>query len=102
MLCAVTSSARWWATSPLSEVFRPKKEEMPMALGLQVQGPEGDDRRRGRRGRGDLARRAVARVGGGAAAHQAGQVVEEGELLAHERAVDPVLAGDLGEQAAQL
>ncbi len=29
-------------------------------------------------------------------------MVEEGELLAHERAVDAVLAGDLGEQAAEL
>ena len=44
--------------------------------------------------------RAVA--GLGLVADQAGQVREEGELLAHQRAVDAVLAGDLGQQAAQL
>ena len=44
----------------------------------------------------------VAVAGLGLGAELAHQVVEEGELLAHERAVDGVLAGDLGEQAAQL
>ncbi len=52
---------------------------------------------------------AVAAGTGGAAVaglrvlpDEAGQVGEEGELLPHQRAVDAVLAGDLGEQAAQL
>src|SRR3954471_9839443 len=99
MLCAVTSSARWWASRPLSVVLRPKKAEtVDIALGLEVEGPEGDGGRRLRRGL--LGRRAVARVGRGA--HEAREVVEERELLAHEGAVDAVLAGDLAEQAAQL
>ena len=37
----------------------------------------------------------------GLAAELAHEVIEERELLAHERAVDRVLAGDLGQQAAQ-
>ena len=44
--------------------------------------------------------RAVARLG--LLADQAGEVRQERELLAHEGTVDAVLAGDLGEQAAQL
>ena len=42
------------------------------------------------------------RVARSARADEAGQVGEEGELLAHQRAVDAVLAGDLGQQPAQL
>ena len=38
----------------------------------------------------------------GLVADEAHEVGEEGELLAHQRAVDAVLAGDLAEQAAQL
>ena len=62
-------------------------------------------------GRGGAARRPVqrrrSRPAGGSrgcssAPNEADEVVEEGELLAHERAVDDVLALDLGEQAAQL
>ena len=44
----------------------------------------------------------VAVAGVGLGAQLAHEVVEEGELLAHEDAVDRVLAGDLGQQAAQL
>ena len=44
-----------------------------------------------------------ARVAGlGLVADQASEVGEERELLPHQRAVDAVLAGDLGEQATQL
>jgi hypothetical protein len=50
--------------------------------------------------RGALARRRVAGVG--LLAHEAHEVIEEGELLAHERAVHAVLAGDLVEQATKL
>src|SRR5439155_22596113 len=103
MLCAVVSSARWWASRPRSAVFRPKKlETAVIASRLEVERPA----RGGARGRGGqvggagLGGRAVAGVRG--RAHQPGQVVEEGELLAHQGAVDAVLAGDLAEQAAQL
>ena len=58
-------------------------------------GPRAGAWRRGAAGEG-----AVAGVGLGA--ELAHQVVEEGELLAHEDAVDRVLAHDLGQQAAQL
>ena len=54
---------------------------------------------------GDVRHRApgeVAVAGVGLGAQLAHQVVEEGELLAHEDAVDRVLADDLGQQAAQL
>src|SRR5215204_2351857 len=98
MLWPVTSIARWWARSPRSDWWRPKKVEIwVMALGLQVQ----DAVLAGRRGGlGGAGLRAVA--GLGLVADQAHQVVEEGQLLPHQRAVDAVLAGDLLEQAAQL
>src|SRR3954469_537506 len=103
MLCAVVSSARWWAVRPRSAVWSPKKAEMPViALGLEVERPQPGGLRRGGRGdwRAGLGGRAVAGLGRGA--HEAREVVEEGKLLAHERAVDAVLAGDLAQQAAQL
>src|SRR3954453_24247233 len=99
MLCAVTSSARWWASRPLSAVLRPKKAEtVDIALRLEVEGPERDSRRRLRRRL--LGRRAVARVGRGA--HDPREVVEERALLTPQRAVDVVLVGDLADQAAPL
>src|SRR3954462_7349387 len=98
MLCVGTSNARCWASRPLSAVLRPKKAEtVDIALGLEVERPQRGGARRGR-GRG-LRRGPVAGVRRGA--HQAGEVVEERELLAHQGAVDAVLAGDLAEQAAQ-
>src|SRR4051795_5297224 len=113
MLWAVTSSARCWASRPLSVVFRPKKEEIDIALRRQVERAESHARRgrgRGRRaglGGGGGARGGprgggggrAARGGGGVAGvglrgvHQPRQVVEEGELLAHEGPVGRVLAG---------
>src|SRR5215212_4213388 len=96
MLWPVTSIARWWASSPRRDCWRPKKVEIcVIALGLQVQDAVlgGGGVRRGRL-------RAVARLR--LVADQAHQVVQERELLAHERAVDAVFAGDLLEQAAQL
>src|SRR5215212_7059657 len=100
MLCAVTSSARWWASRPRSVVLRAKKEETGIGLRLEVQRPQLARGLRDGRGGGVGRRRPVA--GLLLAAHQAGEVVEERELLAHEGAVDAVLAGDLAEQAAQL
>src|SRR3954449_4359685 len=102
MLWAVTSSARCWASRPLSVVFSPKKEEIDIALRRQVERAESHARRgRGRGRRAGLGGRAVAGVGL-RGVHQPRQVVEEGELLAHEGPVGRVLAGDLRQQAAQL
>src|SRR4051812_24454312 len=97
MLWPVTSIARWWASSPRRVWLRPKKVEIcVMALCLEVQdavlGGSGGGRGAGLR--------AVAGVR--LAADEAHQVVQERQLLTHERAVDAVLAGDLLEQAAQL
>ena len=64
------------------------------ALCLQVEGAVG------RRCGPGAARRAVPRLG--LLPEDAGEMGEEGQLLAHQRAVDAVLARDLGEQAAQL
>src|SRR4051794_16303029 len=93
MLCEVTSSARCCASRPRSVVWIPRKVETGIALGLQVED----------------AVRALSRGGAGGLvaslrllAHEAHQVVEERELLPHERAVDAVLTGDLVEQAAEL
>src|SRR5919197_5474326 len=101
MLCEVTSSARCWASRPRSEVWMPTNVEIDIALGLDVEDAV-RDRRGGPRGGGRAGRggRAVARLRLGA--DQAREVVEERELLAHQRAVDAVLAGDLGQQPAQL
>ena len=93
-------------------VEQPLLGEEPAQRGLEA--VEGGDRHRvtpGGRGRGGQAG-AGGRGGAGAGpagvaglgvlADEAGQVREERELLAHQRAVDAVLAGDLGQQAAQL
>src|SRR4051812_28007795 len=130
MLWAVTSSACCWARSPRRLVLRPKKLEIDMARPAgpgsgcggrrpwarrrraRSAGGRRPRRRWGRsiagggagglgRGVGGLARRAVA-AGVVVGADHAREVVEERELLAHEGAVDRVLAGDLGQQAAQL
>src|SRR5215211_910239 len=98
MLWPVTSIARWWARRPRSDCWRPKKVEIcVIALGLEVEDAVlgGGVRRLGGAGL-----RAVARLR--LVADEAHEVVEEGELLTHQRAVDAVLAGDLLEQAAQL
>src|SRR3954466_12969528 len=97
MLWPVTSIARWWARSPRRDWLRPKKVEIcVMALRLEVQ----DAVLGGGGGGRGAALRAVA--GLGLVADEAHQVVQEGELLTHEGAVDAVLARDLLEQAAQL
>src|SRR3954451_180292 len=102
MLFAVTSSDACEACRPRSAVFSPKKVEIPLGIsGLEVQ-----DAVDGGGGRRDAHRSAL--VGGALVAqvllagHHPGQVVQERQLLAHERAVDGVLALDLAEQAAQL
>src|ERR671917_83029 len=99
MLWPVTSIARWCASRPRSVCWRPKKVEIcviALCLCLEV-----EDAVLGGRGGGSGALlRAVARVL--LTADEAHQVVEERELLTHQRAVDAVLASDLVEQAAQL
>ena len=93
----MTSRPRCCASRPRSAVWRPMKLEtfMPACPG------RGGSRARRAAGAGELlARRAVARLLVGA--DEAGQVLEERKLLAHEGAVDDVLALDLAEQAAQL
>src|SRR4051794_41538515 len=67
------------------------------SLGLEIQGSV--DGRRGWGGGAGTVGRAVARFG--FLADEAGEVRQERELLAHQGTVDPVLTGDLGEQAAQ-
>src|SRR4029450_388943 len=96
MLCVATSRACCWAIRPRSEVCNPRKLEIDIRSGLQVERSEG--RARGRTP-GAVGGRGVAGVE--LAAQLAHEVVEERELLAHERAVDRVLAGDLGQQSAQ-
>src|SRR6201986_1955022 len=80
MLWEVVSSASCWEISPRSAVCRPMKVETGTS-GLHVHQPPA--------------------AGLGFFAGDPQQVVEEGQFLAHQRAVDAVLAGDLGEQAAQ-
>src|ERR1700744_2490740 len=80
MLWEVVSSASCWAIRPRSAVCNPMKGETGTS-GLHVHQP--------------------AAAGLGFFSGDAQQVVEEGQFLAHQGAVDAVLAGDLGEQAAQ-
>src|SRR5919204_4255013 len=94
MLWPVVSSAACWASSARSVVSSPKKVEMfAIALGLQVQDVVAG-------GTGGGAGGAVARLG--LLAEHPHEVVDEGQLLTHQRAVDAVLARHLVEEAAQL
>src|SRR2546429_3408721 len=101
MLWPVVSIASWCASRPRSAVCSPMKDEMPIARSssLQIEHPP---LRRGEGGGsgGALAAGVIAHVG--AAVGQPQQVIEERELLLHQRTVDAVLALDLLAQAAQL
>src|SRR3954452_17188765 len=69
--------------------------------GLRLEVERAVNRRRGGGGCGSAGAGAAV-AGLGLLADQPREVRQERELLAHQRAVDPVLARDLGEQAAQL
>src|ERR687893_288342 len=100
MLCEVTSSARCSVSRPRSDVFNPMKVEIgirPCLLSLVV-----DDVKGGMCGGGSRARAGPVAAALRCPAEHPREVLEEGQLLAHERAVDRVLALDLGQQAAQL
>src|SRR4051795_2854565 len=97
MLWPVVSSMRCWARRPRREVCIPKNEETGMGslwLGLEIQSAVDGLRRVGVVP--SCVGRAVSRLG--LLADQAGEMREEGELLAHQGTVDPVLAGDLRPQ----
>src|SRR5690348_2236714 len=100
MLCEVVSIAACAAVKPRSAVCSPVKLGIAMvSLDLEVQGPTVGGVRDGHGG-GPLASAVIDRLA--ALAGQPQQVVEERELLAHERAVDVVLALGLLKQAAKL
>src|SRR3954447_13944439 len=101
MLWPVVSSMRCWAKRPRREVCMPKNEEtgigFSVSSGLEVQSAVDGGCWGGTASR---VGRAVTRLG--LLADQAGEVRQGREPLAHQGAVDAVLASDLGEQAAQL
>src|SRR5947209_20321756 len=100
MLCAVVSSARWWATRPRRAVCSPKKAETDIALGLQVQHAQRGGRRRGRGHDGPAGGRGRAVAGLGVGGGKAREVVVEGELVAHEGAGGGALWGGVDARAA--
>src|SRR5450755_4094994 len=99
MFSPIVSIAACAASSPLSAVFRPAVVGIVIGSYLHIEdvvaageAPPGQT--------GEIAGRVVADVT--VAVGQTQQMVEEGELLVHQRAVDVMLALDLLEQAAQL